>query len=486
MKKIKEIYWEQLYTRRFSIHKLDVFLSHIGKELKKNFSADLTNILIIGQGLEAKWYFDKNQFKRFGEKVLRKTINDARKDGNHIRAMVNRAKDALKSILSFKQIDFKSLSPAELLRHYHHFLQAADSAIPIIYAPLTLDNQLFVYLKKILDGVYQKDQSEAVFHFITQPIKRIPIIQLEIDLLKFLNKNQRSKFSHNSLERLRKKYLWYGMSFVDSRPAKIEDFIKLLKKYKKSQSQGKLALYLKESQKVRVKFHKIVSAFSQPDRRFLRLINQYCYLMQYRDVCRSLVFYYGHFLYQEISRRFGIIINDLMFYTIDEMAKLIGTGKRQDKPEIQRRKRRFIYLMIDNRVKLISQPQKIKNIMTIINRQSDKPSINKHHKLFGHSAYLGRVQGKVRIIRINRLYQDLLRIKNGEILVAHSTKPDFVPAMKKAAAVITDEGGITCHAAVISRELKIPCVVGTKIATRVFITGDMVEVDADKGIVRKL
>jgi len=56
--------------------------------------------------------------------------------------------------------------------------------------------------------------------------------------------------------------------------------------------------------------------------------------------------------------------------------------------------------------------------------------------------------------------------------------------MKKAVAVITDEGGITCHAAIVSRELKIPCIVGTKIATRVLKDGDKVEVDADKGVVK--
>jgi pyruvate,water dikinase len=56
--------------------------------------------------------------------------------------------------------------------------------------------------------------------------------------------------------------------------------------------------------------------------------------------------------------------------------------------------------------------------------------------------------------------------------------------MKKAGAIITDEGGITCHAAIVSRELKKPCIIGTKIATQVFKDGDMVEVDAENGIVK--
>ena len=76
--------------------------------------------------------------------------------------------------------------------------------------------------------------------------------------------------------------------------------------------------------------------------------------------------------------------------------------------------------------------------------------------------------------------------QDGDILVTGMTRPEFVPLMKKASAIITDEGGLTCHAAIISRELNIPCIIGTKIATQVLQDGDMVEVDADKGIIRIL
>lgn len=81
---------------------------------------------------------------------------------------------------------------------------------------------------------------------------------------------------------------------------------------------------------------------------------------------------------------------------------------------------------------------------------------------------------------------DFMRFSEGDILIANETTPDFVPLMKKAAAIVTDTGGITSHAAIVSRELKKPCVIGTKVATKVFKDGDMVEVDAEKGIVRRL
>lgn len=66
------------------------------------------------------------------------------------------------------------------------------------------------------------------------------------------------------------------------------------------------------------------------------------------------------------------------------------------------------------------------------------------------------------------------------------TTPAFLPAIKKAAAIVTDEGGVICHATIVARELKKPCITGTKVATRVFHDGDRVEVNADSGIVKLL
>jgi pyruvate,water dikinase len=66
------------------------------------------------------------------------------------------------------------------------------------------------------------------------------------------------------------------------------------------------------------------------------------------------------------------------------------------------------------------------------------------------------------------------------------TRPEFVPLMKLASAIVTDDGGITCHAAIVSRELGIPCIIGTKVGTKVFKDGDRVEVDANRGIIRKI
>jgi phosphohistidine swiveling domain-containing protein len=105
----------------------------------------------------------------------------------------------------------------------------------------------------------------------------------------------------------------------------------------------------------------------------------------------------------------------------------------------------------------------------------------KNNILRGQSAYPGIVKGKVQIIKRKEQIRDM---RDKRILVSPMTTPDFVPAMKKASAIVTDEGGITCHAAIVARELKKPCIIGTKVATQILKDGDLVEVDADNGIVR--
>lgn len=115
----------------------------------------------------------------------------------------------------------------------------------------------------------------------------------------------------------------------------------------------------------------------------------------------------------------------------------------------------------------------------------DKPILSRE-KIFdetikGAVAFAGKVKG---IVKVVKGAEDLQKVKEGDILVAPMTFPSFIVAMKYAAAFVTDEGGITCHAAIVAREMKKPCITGTKIATKVLKDGDFVEVDATKGVVK--
>lgn len=104
-------------------------------------------------------------------------------------------------------------------------------------------------------------------------------------------------------------------------------------------------------------------------------------------------------------------------------------------------------------------------------------------ELRGTIGYPGMAKGKARIVF------DPYKVKefnDGDILVTGMTRPEFLPLMQKASAFVTDAGGMLSHAAIVARELKKPCIIGTEYATRILEDGDLVEVDADKGVVRKI
>ena len=110
------------------------------------------------------------------------------------------------------------------------------------------------------------------------------------------------------------------------------------------------------------------------------------------------------------------------------------------------------------------------------------PEVVDSSEIKGVIAQKGFVKGIARIVYTEK---DLKKISSSnDILVSPMTRPEFVPAMKIAGAVVTDEGGVVCHAAIVAREMKKPCIIGTKIATKVLKDGDLVEVDADNGVVR--
>ncbi len=126
------------------------------------------------------------------------------------------------------------------------------------------------------------------------------------------------------------------------------------------------------------------------------------------------------------------------------------------------------------------------NIKELFENYFFKKIIN---ELNGLSAYKGVYRGKVKIIRTvfsDAVQTEIKKVKKGDVLVANTTGPEMMNACMIAGAIVTDEGGLTSHAAIISRELKIPCIVGTKLATKIFRDNDFVDVDAEKGIVRKV
>ena len=171
------------------------------------------------------------------------------------------------------------------------------------------------------------------------------------------------------------------------------------------------------------------------------------------------------YIYPELKHKETIIL-------YKEIAKL------PNKKAINNRLKNLIYIP-----GLYKKTESLENF--VLKNKEYKLDIPKYNfdgkNIMGRTAFKGRARGKVRII-LNKY--NITNLKKGEILVAAMTTPEYIPAMKKSVAFITDEGGVTCHAAIIAREMKKPCIISTKIATKVLHDGDLVEVDAEKGSVK--
>lgn len=188
-------------------------------------------------------------------------------------------------------------------------------------------------------------------------------------------------------------------------------------------------------------------------------------------------------LYKEISRRTNIILKDLYsIYRIDEVLKAVDLKKDIVATEEKKRRNEYYILWLKKGKLLFYSGQ---TALRKIDEQVEKASTLKELK--GQTASKGHVTGEARIIipgSITLLNLALKSFKSGEVLITTMTQPNMVPIMAKAKAIVTDEGGLTSHAAIIARELKLPCVVGTKFATKIIKDGDLIEVDASKGIVK--
>ena len=186
-------------------------------------------------------------------------------------------------------------------------------------------------------------------------------------------------------------------------------------------------------------------------------------------------------VFESMSKKLGISIEALLHMTYEEIINSIKNKKliiNEDKI-IDRVENGCSYLITPNASYLVTGNE-IDELEEMILPKENNLNIT---ELKGQSAFKGKVRGKVRIILDRRNADEVL---SGEILVTTMTTPDFVPAMRRSSGIITNEGGILCHAAIMSRELRKPCIIGTKKATDVLKTGDEVEVDADNGIVRIL
>jgi phosphohistidine swiveling domain-containing protein len=184
-------------------------------------------------------------------------------------------------------------------------------------------------------------------------------------------------------------------------------------------------------------------------------------------------------LLKEIAERTGTKVATLRFILQSDMADIDSIDDiKSSIPQLKKRQQ-GLYVLQENKEEYTAVGKKFELIDDF---RREKKSFDAE-KLTGVTASSGEATGTVAVCKT---IEDINNFQEGHILIASMTRPEYAPAMKKAAAIVTDEGGITSHAAIVSRELGKPCVIGTDNATRVFDNGDKVRVNANDGVVTLL
>lgn len=281
------------------------------------------------------------------------------------------------------------------------------------------------------------------------------------------------------------RFAYINRGLATSRPYSFEDMVKRLKEIfvqVKAGASLKELEYQSSAKKIARDFKEAINKI-KPDKGFRRIIDQARLNSYFRNRRVEAFFnadYGASFMYEEIAKRFKLSPDLIMEITTDEMEDALNGKPLPDEEEMARRGKDYAMVVKNSKTTLITDPDKIKELEKEYFVDVDK----KVEVIIGRVASIGGVvTGRAKVCLDK---SEIGKVEKGDIIVAQFTTPDFVPAMEKAAAIVADQGGLSSHAAIISRELGVPCIIGTKNGTRIILDYDLLEVDTIKGEVRIL
>lgn len=325
-----------------------------------------------------------------------------------------------------------------------------------------------------IDFVEKALDKETKRHFRSQYNKVINILSTPQE--SFLNKEKKEllkifmeKNFNDLLEVHVKKYFWLKNNYVDTKYLTKEFFINRFKELKieKEEDIDKKTEFLDSLKEDKYKQLKILA----------EIIEFLAFVQDIRKKTFMEVSYYINNLLKEIGSRRGFNSEKMFLLKPEEIFNI--DKEIISEQEFNKRKEHvlFYHHQGNNQIYEGKEANKREQAIAPINISEEKSTF------YGRTAYTGKVTGLVNILKsIKEMHQ----LKDDEILVTSNITPEFVPFLNKVKAIITEKGGITSHAAIIGREMQIPSIVGVKHITSILKTGDEIEVDADKGVIKLL
>ena len=322
--------------------------------------------------------------------------------------------------------------------------------------------------------------SPAEYLIISTPDVNTYASRLEYDLLRKWSLVKTSKLSlESAAQSLSDNYGWLPFGYDGPKYWDNKYFLRQLKalgrNYKRreaiSQEESAWRQRLRQKKNIIKRYH-----FTKKELRYLEIINK---LAIWTDERKNLEFqlhyHYARVLWS-LEKKLGISYINLKYLFTEELPELLKNKDKFIKISSLRLRSDFMFATKNGKIRILSASEKNK-ILREISQQ------NKEQAVKGKVASSGAVpfyEGQVKIL-LSPADGDKVQI--GDIIIATMTSPDYIVAMKRAGAFITDEGGVTCHAAIVAREMHKPCLIATKIATKKFKDNDRVRMDLQHGTV---
>ena len=491
---IKKLTGRVWYHQRFDAAPL--YLSMIGKaetfreERKPAGTEAVWRICFYSEG-SADWYLDQEDIDRGAAIITKLCETSADVSGELMRKWEPDERAFQEYFDSFKTDDLNRRSDEELLAEYKKYCDLAfkrsSSSSIIDHFALGTDRQIADLLRTEVGKTSESDFN-TIFSIATAPVSQSFINEAEISLLKIGEAVQAgekidSPVIRQAIETHTQRYFWIANNYVKEKKLSSDYFQEELVSWVDSGKDLKEERKLIEQTPVvnRARKEKLMQerTFSKHSQRLLKVSEDFTHWQDERKKATYLSIHLGCQILGEMARRRGIEM-ELTKYLLPshEVEGWFLEGSVTTRELAERKKNCVVVFTKDTETAYTKDA--IEQIRTALFGGQDEHEIQ---DVRGLVASTGRAIGTARIVTSA---EDIGKVLEGDILVAVMTRPDYVPAMKKAAAIVTDEGGITSHAAIVARELRVPCIIGTKIASKVFKDGDRLEVNANHNWVRKL
>ena len=484
---MKKNNWIKFWTRDFGLFRYWLYIESNKLDFyKKNFGVIFDYALTVPDGKLVAYYHDRDELEKVTNKMYEIACCDFKTFTRFSKQVLGYTQEFIDFNKKINSKKISNLSDKQLLKFYDTWYKKYLYWQTGIYFFFVLEpiitDQFLVGLKNYLKEQNQLDKLTEYTEIVMSPEKMNAIILEQYHTLRVAIKIKSSPKQKQALiKKLYQKFLWIPCYDVHFKEYDIKHFQAQIAKLGKLPTARleNMAADLQTSFKNRkIVFNGLIKKIKNKKLvELAKIMHWLVYYKDFRDDLRRQTGHFGKLFMEPLAKKLNLDLVEINYLTSPEIRSCI-VGKRVSKDKIKSRiPSGYVFKSTKNKTEIYVGA----DIKKIITRELALGANKQTQEIKGIVASVGKAQGRVVIIRhtIN-----LNKVKPGDIMVAVTTHPDYLPAMKKCKAIVTDEGGVTSHAAIVSRELGIPCIVGTKVATQVLKDGDRVEVDAKSGIIK--